>query len=77
MPRMKKTPKRSDKLIMQHYRKHQESANESRGLEEGRGLTDTPQVRRMNMRISNHQIIKLKSQRTVSIRLLGMNRMRH
>ena len=49
MPRMKKTPKCSDKLIRQHYRRYQESANESRGLAEGVESPDTPQVRMLNM----------------------------
>ena len=55
LPRMKRTPKRSDKLIMQQYRKHQESANESRELEEGCDSPNTPQVRRMNMRNAYYQ----------------------
>ena len=48
LPRMKRTPKRSDKLILQHYRRYQESANESKGLEDGYGSADAFQVRRTN-----------------------------
>ena len=55
MPRIRKAPKRSDKLIRQHYQKYQESANESRGLGEGVGSPDTPQVRMLNMQNAYYQ----------------------
>ena len=34
LPRMKKTPRRADKFIMQHHQKHQELANARRKLED-------------------------------------------